>query len=132
MPERWEAGIKALGNYNELVFQIYKAPSYVRHIAKRTGLEFVPPKPQLEGKYEFMLKGYQDAKKVHIGGTFNNWEDWKTPLEKTEEGWVCRIDIEADKYEYKFRIDGKWIFDPENAIRETNCEGRTNSIIVIK
>ena len=104
--------------------------NYIKSVAQYTGLTFPLALPSLDGKYEFRLAGYQDARQVSLGGTMNHWKSWNYPMLREEGGWVCRIDMKPGKYEYKFIVDGQPIFDPSNDVRETNCEYRTNSIFI--
>ena len=131
-PAKWQKALYALQQYNELLYFIdHAVESPVKKLAANMDIHVVNPQPGLSGNTEFKLKGYPDAKSVLLGGTMNGWESWKTPMQKTDDGWMCKIDLDHGKYEYKFIVDGQTIFDPDNTLQETNCEGRTNSIVIV-
>jgi hypothetical protein len=79
----------------------------------------------------FSLKGFQDARKVVLSGTFNNWNRDELLMEKTPTGWEFPYVLGPGNYEYKFIVDGRWMTDPANPI--TNGEGDfANSFISFK
>lgn len=57
--------------------------------------------------YLFSLKGYQQAKKVVLMGSFNNWREYEIIMNKTNEGWQIPYTLGAGNYDYKFVVDGK-------------------------
>ena len=71
--------------------------------------------PRLAGSEEFRLAGHQEAKAVHIVSSFNNWQMFDTPLRRTENGWVTKLDLPPGRYLYKFIVDGMWTNDPTTA-----------------
>lgn len=86
------------------------------------------------GKYEtFLLKGFQDANVVILSGTFNNWNESEFQMTKTDNGyWKYRLPLPAGKHHYKFIIDGNWILDPDNSVKEYDSEGNVNSVCMIR
>ena len=60
---------------------------------------------------QFMLVGYNNAKKVILAGSFNDWSTSKIEMQKTPQGWVATVPIESGKHLYKFIVDGYWIED---------------------
>lgn len=86
------------------------------------------------GKYvTFLLKGYNDAERVILAGSFNDWNDDDIEMERVDNDyWSLRLPLPAGKHYYKFIIDGKWILDPENPIREYDGEGNINSVFMVK
>ena len=66
--------------------------------------------------YLFQLKGYENAKKVIVAGSFNGWKEDELLMNKTATGWELPYTLGAGNYEYKFIVDGKWISDPANPI----------------
>ena len=86
------------------------------------------------GKFvTFLLKGYQDASKVVLSGSFNDWNDTDFTMEKTDNGyWKYRLPLPAGKHHYKFIIDGNWILDPDNSVKEYDGSGNVNSVCMIK
>ncbi|MEY8847674.1 glycogen-binding domain-containing protein [Psychroserpens sp. XS_ASV72] len=86
------------------------------------------------GKYvTFLLKGYQDAQTVVLAGSFNDWNEEDLKMEKTENGyWYYRLPLPAGKHHYKFIVDGEWILDPDNSVREYDGNGHVNSVFMVK
>lgn len=81
--------------------------------------------------YVFELKGFENAKKVVLSGSFNNWNTEELAMEQTTKGWQLPYVLAEGNFEYKFIVDGKWILDPTNPI--TIGEGEyQNSVLVIK
>ena len=76
----------------------------------------------------FQLKGYQDAKKVILSGSFNNWREDELSMNKTENGWSISYHLGPGNHEYKFKVDGKWIADPANPVKAVNG----NAYIIIQ
>ncbi|GAA4313866.1 hypothetical protein GCM10023149_09790 [Mucilaginibacter gynuensis] len=78
----------------------------------------------------FSLKGYADAKKVCVAGSFNGWKPNQLFLKRVNNEWVLPVTMAAGNYQYKFIADNKWITDPSN-----NCyavsDGITNSFISV-
>lgn len=75
----------------------------------------------------FELNNYTDAQHVFISGNFNDWSTGGIAMEKTNTGWVAKIKLKPGKYFYKFIVDGKWIFDPNNNIKESDGYNSFNS-----
>lgn len=76
----------------------------------------------------FVLRNYPNAKQVYLSGSFNRWSTLLNPMIKTDTGWVCKMNLGAGKHLYKFIVDGKWISDPENKLRESDTYLGYNSI----
>jgi hypothetical protein len=79
--------------------------------------------------HRFSLNGFQNAKQVIVAGSFNGRKEDELFLRKTAGGWELPYVLGAGNYEYKFKVDGKWITDPGNAMR-SNTSG--NSYLVIE
>jgi len=75
----------------------------------------------------FVLRGNQNAKTVFLSGNFNEWSTTSTPMKKTDSGWVATVHLIPNKYFYKFIIDGNWISDPNNNVKEKDGYGNYNS-----
>jgi hypothetical protein len=121
----------------------------LRHLAEREGdarekqrlgqfiagaekeLEAAMPRPSLTGNTEFRLKGHANAKSVFLAGGFNRWDGTALPLARQGDAWVARIDLPPGRHPYKFVVDGAWITDPENAVREADITGSENSIKLV-
>ncbi len=81
----------------------------------------------------FLLKGHQDAKTVILAGSFNDWNEHELSMQKTESGyWSYRLPLSAGKHHYKFIVDGKWLLDPSNPVKESDGMGHVNSVHMVK
>lgn len=87
--------------------------------------------PDKEGNVSFRLKGFKDAKKVIIAGSFNRWNEEDFKMDKVENGWELTLEIRPGIYEYKFIVDGNWMADPSNPSKIENEFGDYNSLINI-
>jgi len=81
--------------------------------------------------YEFSLKGYTDAKRVVLAGSFNGWSPDDYRMVKTRDGWKMPVYLSDGTYAYKFIIDGRWITDPENKDIRKDADGNINSFMGI-
>lgn len=82
-------------------------------------------------KVVFKLDGYQQAQKVYLAGSFNNWQQHDILMEKTKTGWETPYVLGPGNYEYKFIVDDKWLVDPTNRGR-MGYGNYTNSIFAVK
>lgn len=80
----------------------------------------------------FLLDGYEKAESVILTGSFCDWDMNAYPMHREGNAWVKRLELTGGKHWYKFIIDGKWITDPENPIREHDGSGHINSVIMIQ
>ncbi len=140
-PEKWEQARALLQEKLDFMHTLHGLPDYIASDIKKrateTGLTEINIEPSMKGNTTFILPGYEDAKAVHLGGTFNNWEAWKNPMTKTSDGWKCKLYLKPGKYTYKFMITKKdnkkeWVLDPANPKNEVNVEGYKNSVLIIK
>lgn len=79
--------------------------------------------------YKFVLKGFDNARQVVVAGSFNGWRDFELPMKKSGGGWELLYTIGPGNYEYKFKVDGKWISDPANA---TTSSATGNSFLIVE
>nr|WP_247649199.1 glycogen-binding domain-containing protein [Lutibacter sp. B1] len=94
-------------------------------------LHFLTNYPDKNGNAHFKLKGYKNAKKVILSGTFNRWNEELFKMNKTEEGWELTLLLKPGEYEYKFIVDGNWMEDPDNPLKKRNEFNGFNSLINI-
>ncbi|PIA77783.1 hypothetical protein BFR04_10170 [Gaetbulibacter sp. 4G1] len=80
----------------------------------------------------FKLRGYTNAKKVVLTGTFNNWNEHDYVMRKMDYGWKYVIPLSGGKHHYKFIVDGTWVLDPHNSVKEYDNNGHVNSVCMIK
>ncbi len=70
-----------------------------------------------------------EAKEVHICGTFNEWGETCTPMKPDGKGsWKATLMLAPGSYEYRLRVDGEWIDDPECSTRVPNEFGTMNCV----
>lgn len=84
------------------------------------------------GNVSFKLKGYTDAKKVILSGTFNRWDETGFKMKPTDDGWEVTLQLKPDIYQYKFIVDGYWITDPQNPSKIENEFQGYNSVIDVQ
>jgi 1,4-alpha-glucan branching enzyme len=61
------------------------------------------------------------ARQVYVAGSFNGWDPAGRPMKSDGDGlWSARMTLEPGVHQYRFRVDGKWVDDPECEDREEN------------
>ncbi|MFD0988546.1 glycogen-binding domain-containing protein [Mariniflexile jejuense] len=80
----------------------------------------------------FKLRGYTNAKKVILTGSFNNWNENDFVMRKTDYGWKYVVPLSGGKHHYKFIVDGEWVTDPNNSVKEYDGNGHINSVCMVK
>jgi hypothetical protein len=75
---------------------------------------------QLGKPHLFALKGYENAKRVMLAGSFNSWREDELYMKKTATGWEFPYVLGPGNYEYRFIVDGKRLGDPANPISNAN------------
>lgn len=81
------------------------------------------------GVAQFFLPNHSNARKVMLSGSFNSWSTMKTPMQKVDNGWVISIKLQPGKYTYKYIVDGRWLHDPSNKLKERNEHSSYNSVV---
>lgn len=87
------------------------------------------PPPSLKGNVTFRLRGFPDARVVAVAGDFNRWNQSQFLFAKEGGDWVCRVDLPAGTYQYKFIVDGNWLTDPNNPKVVHDVRGFENSLL---
>jgi 1,4-alpha-glucan branching enzyme len=77
------------------------------------------------------LKGYPDASKVIVTGSFTNWLETKHRMININGVWTTTIPLTGGKHLYKFIIDGQWHTDPANPLLEDDGYGNLNSVLFV-
>ena len=80
----------------------------------------------------FSLKGFPNARRVILAGSFNNWKTNDIKLRKTASGWSINKALVGGKHYYKFIVDGAWMTDPENPLTEYDRRGNINSVLIVR
>ncbi|GAB1858148.1 hypothetical protein MHTCC0001_29850 [Flavobacteriaceae bacterium MHTCC 0001] len=76
----------------------------------------------------------EDAKKVVVVGSFNDWNAKKAPLKKLKNGtFKGTVDLEKDNsYEFKYIVDGEYINDTAaDAYAWNDYAGAENSVVTV-
>ncbi|HEX8316190.1 MAG TPA: glycogen-binding domain-containing protein [Flavisolibacter sp.] len=77
----------------------------------------------------FRLKGFENARQINLAGSFNRWKEDELFMIKTADGWELPYTLGPGNHEYKFRVDGKWMSDPDNPM---NSAHSGNSYLIIE
>lgn len=77
----------------------------------------------------FYLRNHDNAEEVYLSGSFNEWSTMEIPMKKVQGGWRAVIMLDPGKYTYKYIVDGKWINDPDNLLKERENTRGVVSII---
>lgn len=80
-------------------------------------------------KFCFFIAGHSNAQKVFLSGSFNQWNTRQLPMQKVDSGWISCLELVSGKYLYKFIVDGKWMHDPNNRLRERDGHRGYNSVM---
>ncbi|MEO1012890.1 MAG: hypothetical protein AAFX53_16445 [Bacteroidota bacterium] len=80
----------------------------------------------------FFLKGFSDAVEVVLSGSFNDWATEGYHMQRTPNGWADTLALLGGKHHYKFIVDGKWMTDPQNSVREYDGKGNINSVCMVR
>jgi 1,4-alpha-glucan branching enzyme len=80
------------------------------------------------GFTRFIFPGAQQAKRVFLSGSFNNWSTLKGVMKKTDGGWLLDVKLQPGAYEYKYIVNGRWTTDPNNLLVVDDGAGNTNSV----
>ena len=77
----------------------------------------------------FFLKGFPDAEKVSLAGSFNQWRAKELMMMKTETGWMLPLYLADGTHTYKFVVDRLWLKDESNKNQLPDGQGGFNSVI---
>ncbi|WP_353780028.1 hypothetical protein [Winogradskyella sp. 3972H.M.0a.05] len=80
----------------------------------------------------FTLLDYKSAKEVILAGDFNDWSEQEFRMRRTDSGWAYTTFLSGGKHHYKFIVDGSWITDPDNPVREYDGKGNINSVYMVR
>ncbi len=72
------------------------------------------------------------AREIYVAGEFNNWAvDEKSRMVKENGSWKKRMSLPMGKYRYRFVIDGSWVEDKDNPLKQENPYGTMDSLIEV-
>jgi hypothetical protein len=77
----------------------------------------------------FRLQGYQEAKRVIVSGSFNDWRPRELVMTKTGGGWELPMYLANGTHTYRFVADDNWFADPGNPNKLPNEFNQFNSVI---
>lgn len=95
-------------------------------------LRIIPITISKNGNAKFFLKGYKNANKVILSGSFNKCNEHLYKMIKTKDGWTFTTKLTGGKHHYKFIVDGNWELDPNNSVKEYDNKGNINSVKMVK
>ncbi len=87
----------------------------------------------LDKKVDYTFNLNDDKKQYHsvqVAGSFNDWTPSKNFLIK-DDMWDYSLKLTPGKYHYQLVIDGEWMLDPQNPVKESNNIGGYNSVLTI-
>lgn len=82
-----------------------------------------------------ILFTYMDdqAQKVCIAGSFNQWSSRSHCMKRDKKAWTLRLSLPPGRYPYLFLIDDRISkLDPGAALTEESGFGTKNSILVVE
>ena len=72
------------------------------------------------------------AEEVSLLGNFNNWDGTANPMKRDKDGiWKSTLILPSGRYEFKFRVDGRWREASETEPSIRNSFGTLNNVLVI-
>lgn len=83
------------------------------------------------GNVDFSLKGFQEAERVILTGSFANWDKQAYRMKRNSSGWFLTLEMPPGIYEYKFIADGEWLHDPQNPNAVLNEYHTINSVLLV-
>lgn len=87
---------------------------------------------EVKAYHTFKLRGFINAKTVLLTGSFNDWSEEGFEMIKTPYGWKYTVQLSGGKHLYKFIVDGEWIVDPSNPVKEYDGAGNINSVCMVR
>lgn len=84
-----------------------------------------------EDVFTFKLDGKHNYENVFLSGSFNNWSTMSHPMHLNDGVWSVDVKLDKGKNLYKFIVDGKWMIDPKNEVKEEDWGGNKNSVFYI-
>lgn len=80
--------------------------------------------------FEYNPSG-KKVKSVQLTGQINDWNPAATPLTFDGSVFKATMMLNPGKYHYQVVVDGKWMLDPANPVKEDNNMGGFNSVLVV-
>lgn len=80
--------------------------------------------------FEYNPSG-KKVKSVQLTGQINDWNPAVTPLTFDGSVFKATMMLNPGKYHYQVVVDGKWMLDPANPVKEDNNMGGFNSVLFV-
>jgi 1,4-alpha-glucan branching enzyme len=73
------------------------------------------------------------AEQVYLCGDFNDWQPASLRMIGNPDAglWKKRLSLHPGRYEYKFKVDGQWMHDPDAQLNVPNTFGSLNSVLEV-
>ncbi|MFW5708514.1 MAG: glycogen-binding domain-containing protein [Bacteroidota bacterium] len=81
--------------------------------------------------HTFRLEGFEDARRVWVAGSFNGWRPREINMYPVNGAWERSLFLKEGTHAYKFRVNRRWILDPDNPVTRPDGNGNLNSFISI-
>lgn len=81
-----------------------------------------------EPMFPTVFKWDGGGKQVEISGTFSNWKT--IPMVKSHGDFVTIIDLPEGEHQFKYCVDGEWLYDPSCRTIESESGSKTNMVSV--
>jgi chromosome partitioning protein len=89
----------------------------------------VPPTPVSSREGVVFTLTAPDAHCVQLAGDFNSWVPDGSEMEFSNGVWKKILSLTPGRYRYRFVVDGQWLNDPMNSLKEPSPFGNWDSII---
>ncbi len=76
----------------------------------------------------FKTNAFNNAKRVYLAGSFNNWQSGQLAMNKTSDGWELPLYLSQGTHTYRYVADGQWYADPSNPDKFPNEFNEYNSV----
>jgi hypothetical protein len=87
---------------------------------------------QVNKAVTFQLAGFPGAEKVILAGSFNKWNEHDLTMTRQGDFWTITLNLTGGKHLYKFIVDGEWMTDPANHLKEADRHGNFNSVLMVR
>ncbi len=87
---------------------------------------------EITKEVQFRLAGFAEAENVRLAGSFTDWAENARRMHREGNAWVVSLPLTGGKHLYKFIVDGEWMTDPANPLKEYDWHGHLNSVIMVR
>jgi len=111
-------------------FTISELPQGTRGVPALPALQAVAPAQTVYMRVALLNPR---AESVTIAGDFNGWDPQSLPLRRADNGlWTITIPLKPGRYEYMYRVDGKWVTDPLASEFSPDGFGEENAVLNVQ